>query len=86
MVNKHIQDMIRCMYSTRRIGGRHTEERNITKRLKHLPREEQKEALEAWENCIRAGVILRKKSTGENHVSLNPRYLRELLALIEEDL
>ncbi len=82
--NKQVMDLLRHLFNKRKIGGNHTEERNVLKRINHLPRDEQNAVLEAWQDCVKQELVLCKKSTGEVHVSLNPRKIKEILCLIEE--
>ncbi|MBI3033477.1 hypothetical protein HYY69_08440 [Candidatus Woesearchaeota archaeon] len=78
-----IKAILRRLFNQKRIGGRHTEEKNCLKCMKYLPRDAQKLVYEDWETCIKNEWILRKKSTGEWHVSLNPEKLGEILHEIE---
>ncbi len=81
-INPHIRGLIRAMLNKHLIGGKHTEEKNILKRVQHLPRREVKDIVRAWEMVVHAGIVLRKKSTGEIHVSLNPRKLEEIQDIV----
>jgi len=83
IIDPHVKGFLRSLFNKRRIGGRHTEENNLLRRIKHLPRAEQKATLEQWAACVNQGLVLCKKSTGEIHVSLNPQKLKEILSLIE---
>ncbi len=83
MKTSDIKAILRRMFNQKRIGGRHTEEKNCLRCIKYLPRNIQKLVEEDWETCIKNEWILRKKSTGEWHVSLNPEKLSEILNLIK---
>lgn len=62
-------------------GGAHTEEINLTKTLpKHLRGE--KITKEAIKEMYNLEFLLWKKSTGEIHVSLNPRKKKEICKFI----
>jgi len=80
----HAKDLLRSLLNKHKIGGCHTEERNVLKRIDHLPRDEQRLILDDWRECVNEGIVLCKKSTGEVHVSLNPKKLKEIWCLIEE--
>lgn len=58
------------------IGGRHTELRNA---IKGIPPELLKEAKKQVLNLIKENILLSKPSTGEIHISLNPRMLKEII-------
>ena len=82
-MNETTTDMLRCLFNKCRIGGKHTEELNIFRRIKHLPRDEQSVVLEDWDKCVKDGLVIRLKKTGEFHVSLNPERLKEIMEIIE---
>lgn len=67
-------------------GGKHTEIKNITKGLPDTflsDHEGKKIIKKAIKSLINDGWIIAKKSTGEIHVSLNPRKTREIKQFIE---
>ena len=78
-----VKHILNGLHRKRRIGGKHTEERNVLRFLNTYPPELQKKVLSDWDYCIKEGFVLRVKKTGEWHVSLNPRKLKELKALVE---
>lgn len=82
-MNQTTKDMLRCLFNKRQIGGKHTQEANLFRRIRHLPRDEQSAILDDWENCIKSGLVLRLKKTGEWHISINPEKLKEILEIIE---
>ena len=65
----------------RYIGGRHTEIRNA---IKGFSQESIKDARREISNLIKENVLLTKSSTGEIHVSLNSRMLKEILRIIQD--
>ena len=68
-----------------RWGGRHTGIRNIKKGFPfHISnsKEGQKLIDKAIKELINDGLLLSKKSTGELHVSLNPRMKKEIMGFI----
>lgn len=70
------RDVLKKLFRHRYIGGRHTEIRNAMKGFPpHLLKEVKKEIL----NLIKEGYLLSKPSTGEIHISLNPRMLNEII-------
>jgi len=75
--------MLRSLFNKRRIGGKHTEEANLFRRIKHLSRAEQSAIIEDWEKCMKDGFVIRLKKTSEFHVSLNPEKLKEILEMIQ---
>lgn len=69
-----------------RWGGRHTEIRNIKKGFpSHIfnSKEGQKLIDKAIKELINHGWLLCKKSTGELHVSLNPRMKKEIMEFLK---
>ena len=65
-------------------GGKHTELKNLLKAIpKHLRGE--KVTNEAIRELIKLEFLLSKPSTGEVHVSLNPRKTGEIKKFIEEN-
>lgn len=70
------RDILKKLFRHRYIGGRHTEIRNAMKGFPpHLLKEVKKEIL----NLIKEGYLLSKPSTGEIHISLNPRMLNKIM-------
>ncbi len=70
------RDVLKKLFRHRYIGGRHTEIRNAMKGFPpHLLKEVKKEIL----NLIKEGYLLSKPSTGEIHISLNPKMLKEII-------
>ena len=69
-----------------RWGGRHTELRNIRKSLPSnllSSKEGQKLIDKSIKELVNNGWLLCKKSTGELHVSLNPRMKKEIMDFIK---
>ena len=71
--------ILRKLYRHHYIGNRHTELRNV---IKGIPPNLLKDAKKAAEELIKEGLLLAKVSTGEIHVSLNPRKLEYIRGLI----
>jgi len=71
--------ILKKLFRHRYIGGRHTEVRNAMKGFpSHMLNEVRKEI----KNLIKEGYLLSKPSTGEIHISLNPRMLDEVMRMI----
>ena len=67
--------ILKKLFRHRYIGGRHTEIRNA---MKGFPPPLLKEVKEEIKNLIKEGYLLSKMSTGETHISLNPRKINEI--------
>jgi len=67
--------ILKKLFRHRYIGGRHTEIRNA---IKGFPPPLLKEVKEEIKNLIKEDYLLSKMSTGEIHISLNPRKLNEI--------
>ena len=67
--------ILKKLFRHRYIGGRHTELRNA---MKGFPPPLLKEVKEEIKNLIREGYLMSKISTGETHISLNPRMINEI--------
>ena len=80
-LSPHTNDILRKLFRKKRIGCKHTEEKNCFRSVKNLSDEEQRLVYEEWVMCINEGLVLRMKKTGEWHVSLNPRMLKEIRRL-----
>ena len=64
-------------------GGKHTESKNLLKALpKHLRGE--KVTDEAMKELYRLEFLMSKPSTGEIHISLNPRKKKEVSEFLEK--
>ena len=64
-------------------GGKHTEEKNLLKALpKHLRGE--KVTDEAMKELYKLEFLFSKPSTGETHISLNPRKKKEIFEFLEK--
>ncbi len=77
--------LLESLLSPPRWGGRHTEVRNIRKGLPSAiasTKEGQRAIDDAVKQLINDGWLLAKKSTGEIHVSLNPRKKAEIMAFV----
>ena len=70
-----------------KIGGAHTEINNLEKGLPNHFKENKKgkkKIQEAIKEMFRRDYLLQKPSTGEIHVSLNPRKINEIREFIEK--
>ncbi len=83
ILSKETIAILRSLLNKRRIGGKHTEEKNCLRWIKNLPPDQHRHVSREWEQCVREGLVLRYIKTGENHVSLNPRRLKEIYELIK---
>ena len=67
------------LISKNKWGGSHTHYKHMFAKIpKHCRGE--KEVKKAAEDLVKEGKIIYKKTTGEEHVSLNPVYAREIKA------
>jgi|TARA_B100001971_G_C17897879_1_gene386443 hypothetical protein len=82
-LSKYARAILRKLFNKKRIGGKHTEEKNCLRWIKNIPPKLQKEVYREWKSCINQGLIIREMKTGEFHVSLNPRKLMEIYKLIK---
>jgi len=57
------KDIIRKLYHKKRIGGRHTEEKNCLRWIKDLSPEKHKLVLKEWQECIKESLILKEIKT-----------------------
>lgn len=72
--------ILKKLFKHRYIGARHTEIRNAMKGFPpHLLKEVKKEI----QDLIRKNYLLAKISTGEIHVSLNPKMLDRIIEEIQ---
>lgn len=78
-------DILRRLFNKHRIGHKHTEEKNCLRRLKILPPKKRKQVYEEWRYLVNCGWVIRLKKTGEFHVSLNPRFMGEIIRMIENE-
>ncbi|MBS3145581.1 hypothetical protein J4414_02160 [Candidatus Woesearchaeota archaeon] len=81
--NQNTIAVLRRLFTKRRIGGKHTEEKNVLRWLKNLSPEDKNLALKDWDKAIKDGLVLKQKKTKEWHVSLNPRRLKDIHNLIK---
>jgi len=83
MLHQETRRILESLLNKRRIGGKHTEEKNCLRKIKNLSPEEKSIVLKEWKWCINQELILRLPKTGEWHVSLNPRKLKEVYEIIK---
>ena len=67
--------ILKKLFRHRYIGGRHTEIKNA---MKGFPPPLLKEIKKEIKNLVKEGYLLSKISTGEIHISLNPRKLNDI--------
>ncbi|MBN2127235.1 MAG: hypothetical protein JW703_02465 [Candidatus Diapherotrites archaeon] len=73
--------MLRKLVSLGKIGGAHTSFFNLNKGLPNHIRSNkkgQKEIKQAIDELIKNNFLLSKQSTNEQHVSINPRKIKEI--------
>lgn len=70
--------ILRRLLSQRRIGGKNLPERICLRWIKHLNKDEHKEALKDWKRLISEGIVLTKPKPYDRMVFLNPRKLKEI--------
>lgn len=74
--------LLRKLMNLNMWGGKHTEAKNLVKSLpKHLRGE--KVTIEAVNELHRLEFLISKPSTGEVHVSLNPKKKKEMFEFLE---
>jgi len=76
-----MKTFLRKLIRMRKIGGAHTEITNITKGLSYVyrsTRKGKKQISKAIKELRNREFLLEKPSTGEIHISLNPRKLKEI--------
>lgn len=82
-ISEETKRILKNLFSKRRIGGKHTEEKNCLRWIKDLSPEKHKVVLKEWQECIKENLILKEIKTGEFHVSINPRKLKEIHEIID---
>ena len=83
MLEKETEFILRRLLNKRRIGRKHTEEKNELRWAKNLPVDRQRLLWEQYEQCVKNGLILRQKKNNQVHISLNPKKLPEIYRLVE---
>lgn len=76
-----IQSIVEKLYRLRYIGGRHTEMKNIHKGMKGIS---EKEIERAVKYLINKGIIQSNIKTGEIHISINPKKMKEIHKILGE--
>jgi len=76
-----IQAIVEKLYRLRYIGGRHTEMKNIHKGMKGVS---EKEIEIAVKYLVNKGIIQLYIKTGETHVSINPKKIKEVHRILGE--
>jgi len=78
--------MLRKLLNLGKVGGSHTALFNLSKGLpNHIRsnRKGQKAVKQAVKELINKGLLLSKPSTGEPHVSINPRKIKEVKGFLK---
>ena len=73
--------LLKKLFRHRYIGGRHTEIRNA---IKGFPPSLLKDAKSEIKNLINQDYLLSKPSTGELHISINPKMLTNIINEIKD--
>jgi hypothetical protein len=76
------KEILKGLIRERRWGGKHTEIRNISKLVSDYilnSKQGKKTFDKAAKELSNSGWLLAKKSTGEIHVSLNPKFSKEIV-------
>ena len=84
-MHEYVICILNNMFHKKRIGGKHTEEKNLFRSLKFCKKQEQRQIMTDWAGCVQQGLVIRQKKTNQLHVSLNPRKIKEIRTLIGED-
>lgn len=82
------KEVLRSLILSRRWGGKHTEIRNLQKGISSYllnTKSGRRDFQNAVKELINDSWLLAKKSTGEIHVSLNPRRKEEIMKFAMED-
>lgn len=84
-MDKEILDVMKIfilkLIRMKKIGGSHTEMKNLTKGLSlhyTLTKQGQKKIKKAIKELVNRQFLLIKPSTGEEHVSINPSKIKEI--------
>lgn len=86
-VNEVIWHVLSKLNRMGKIGGSHTEIANLSKGLPSLfksSKQGKKVIQESIKEMFNKEYLLQKPSTGEIHVSLNPRKIKEIIEFIEK--
>jgi len=78
--------ILRKLINLGKIGGAHTSVFNLSKGLPNHIRgnkQGQKELKQAIKELINENLLLSKPSTGEQHVSINPRKIKEIKEILK---
>lgn len=75
--------IIRKLARHRIIGGKHTSIENIPK---GMPKDLRKTVLEEVKQLIREGIIIAHPTSYGMQVSLNPRKIKEIKEILEEEI
>ncbi len=88
-MNKAITSILKFLLNQNIIGAKHFPENKLIKsRIKWLNKQEQKNFKKQYK-LIKKYLIRLKKRTGKGssyHISINPKYLKEIKELLENEL
>ena len=74
--------ILRRMLNRNIIGGKHLPETICLSWIKNIPKQEHKQAIKDWKQCIKEGLVLTKPKPSDRHVFLNPHQIEEIKILI----
>jgi hypothetical protein len=89
-MNPSLRAILLHLLNRKYIGGKHAPEQELVKsRTKWVDEKQKKEFHREYKEIINQGFVLRSmKRTGKGsewHISLNPRKLKELFAMLEDE-
>ena len=76
------QALLRCLALRKKWGAAHTSFKRMFNQIT-IEERGSKEAKKAYSDLIKEGKIMLKKTVEDFHVSLNPRYLKEIMEEIK---
>lgn len=76
--------ILRKLKNKDKIGGSHIPEQRALNWVKNLTHSQDREFWKGYKTLINSGWIIRKPKTGEQHIWLNPRKLKEILQFLEQ--
>jgi hypothetical protein len=76
--------ILRRLVRRRIYGNKHLPEPIVLSWIKDMGKHNRGLALEAYEEMLRQGIILRFRHTGETHVCVNPHKSKEIDSLLRE--
>ena len=79
------KDILRQLLKQRLIGGKNIPETLCRRLIKHLPKQEQRQAKKDFETCIKEGLVLTKPKPSDRHIFLNQKRIKEIRKLIKHE-